>query len=46
MVPRGQYSEHHLATMSRDGYKANWNKRTGKQDHVLSQADAVTKNAL
>ena len=24
--------------------ETNWNRRTGAQDHVLSQADALTKN--
>ena len=24
--------------------EANWNRRTDGQDHVLSQADALTKN--
>ena len=44
MVPRGQYSEHRLATMSRNDYEASWNRQTDGQDHVLSQADALTKN--
>ena len=25
--------------------EANWNGRTGRQDHVLSQADALTKKS-
>ena len=32
------------ASPSYDNYEANWNGQTGKQDHVLSQADALTKN--
>ena len=27
----------------RDDYEANWNRMTDGQDHVLSQADALTK---
>ena len=30
--------------MSPNDYEANWNIQTGGQDHVLSQADALTKN--
>ena len=26
--------------------EANWNRRTDAQDHVLSQADALTKNGV
>ena len=37
-APRG------LATTSRDDYEANWNRQTDGQDHVLSQAAALTKN--
>ena len=48
MAPWGQQSEHRLTTTSHDDYEANWNRRpgaqTGGQDHVLSQADALTKN--
>ena len=52
MAPRGQKSERRLATLLCDDYAANWNRQTGKQtdrqadaqDHVLSQADALTKN--
>ena len=52
MAPWGQYSERRLATMSLDNSEANWNRRTGgqedgrtdRQNHVLSQADALTKN--
>ena len=49
MAPRGQQSERRLATTTRDDSEANWNRRTGgqadAQDHVLSQADALTKKA-
>ena len=44
MVPLGQYSEHRLATMSPEDYEANWNGQADTQDHILSQADALTKN--
>ena len=30
-------------TTSRDVYEANWNRQTDEKDHVLSQADALTK---
>ena len=30
--------------MTCDNSEANWNRRTGAKDHVLSQADALTKN--
>ena len=47
MAPRGQQSERRLATTTLDDSEANWNRRTGgqadAQDHVLSQADALTK---
>ena len=33
-----------LPTTSRDNIEANWNRRTGRKDHVFSQADALTKN--
>ena len=54
MAPRGQKSERCLATMSGNNSKANWNGQTGGQtggqndgqDHVLSQADALTKNKI
>ena len=46
MAPRGQQLECCLATALCD-YEANWNRRTdrqtGGQDHVLNQADALTK---
>ena len=33
-----------------DNYEANWNRqadrRTNGQDHILSQADALTKNGM
>ena len=29
--PTGQQSERQLATTSRNNYKANWNRRTGRQ---------------
>ena len=53
MGPRGQHSERRLATTSRNNYEANWNRRTDGQadrqtdgkDHVLSQADALTKKS-
>ena len=41
--PRGQQSECRLATMSHDDSEGNWNRRTDGKDHVLSQADALTK---
>ena len=52
MAPWGQQSERRLATTSCNDYEANWNRQTGRQtdrrtggqDHVLSQADALTKN--
>ena len=48
MAPRGQQSERRLDMTSLNDFKANWNRRTGGQtdgqDHVLSQADALTKN--
>ena len=34
----------HLATMSHEDYEANWNGQADGQDHVLSQADALTNN--
>ena len=47
MVPRGQQSERRLATTSSDDSEANWNgqedRMTDGQDHLLSQADALTK---
>ena len=47
MAPRGQQSERHLAMPSCGDYEANWNRQAGgqadAQDHVLSQADALTK---
>ena len=50
MAPRGQYSERRIATISRNNSEVNWNGQTGGQedgqDHVLSQADALTKNIL
>ena len=49
MAPREQWSERRLATTSCDDSEANWNGRTGRQtdrqDHALSQDDALTKNA-
>ena len=42
MAPRGQYSERHLVTTPHDDYEANRNRMTDGQDHVLSQADALT----
>ena len=36
--------------MSHDNSEANWNRRTDRptkgQDHILSQADALTKNRI
>ena len=32
--------------MLRDDSEANWNRRTDGQDHVLSQADTLTKNVV
>ena len=47
MAPWGQQSEHCLATTSQDDYEANWNIWTDDgQDHVLSQADALTKKVV
>ena len=31
---------------SLDDFEANWNRMTDGQDHVLSQADALTKKVL
>ena len=49
--PTGQQSEPCLATVSCDDYEVNWNRQTDRQkdgqtdgqDHVLSQADTLTK---
>ena len=43
-APRGQQSERCLDLTSCNDYEANWNRRTDGQDHVFSQADALTKN--
>ena len=40
-----QLSERRLAMMSRDDSEANWNRKADGQDHVFSQADALTKKA-
>ena len=38
----GQYSERHFVMKSRNDLEANWYEQTNKQDHVLSEADALT----
>ena len=48
MAPWGQQSERHLATTSYNDMKLTGtggqaDGQTGEQDHVLSQADALTK---
>ena len=33
-----------ISSVNKTSPEANWNRRTDAQDHVLSQADALTKN--
>ena len=33
-----------ISIVTETSLEANWNRRTDGQDHVLSQADALTKN--
>ena len=37
MAPQGQKSERRLATTWRDDTETNWNRRTDRQDHVLTK---------
>ena len=38
------YNDWQRGVMWRDVYEANWNGRMDRQNHVLSQADALIKN--
>ena len=33
-----------VRSVTENSEEANWNRQTGTQDYVLSQADALTKN--
>ena len=47
MALQVQLSERRLATTLQDDYEANWNRgRDDGQDHILSQADTLTKKVV
>ena len=47
MAQRGQLSECHLVTTSRDDFEANWKRGTDDgQDRIMSQADTLIKKVV